>query len=92
MTITIFPATIKAAEAAMKEAFRQELMDDDGENRAVRCFLMLYGQQGVTALSMKRHMEASGFPYYPDWVSEAPGHLTKGGAQLWLRLLFALET
>lgn len=66
-------------------------IDDDGENRAVRCFLMLYGQHGVTAQSMKAHMVASGHPYWPDWVDEAPGHLTKGGAQLWLRLLFALE-
>jgi hypothetical protein len=69
----------------------RELLDVDGENRAVRAFLMLYGQRGVTAVSMKKHMEQMGYPYAPAWVEEEPGHLTKGGAQLWLRLLFALE-
>lgn len=69
----------------------RELLDTDGENRAVRAFLMLYGQQGVTAKSMQAHMEAMGYPYAPDWVDRSPGHLTKGGAQLWLRMLFDLE-
>lgn len=75
----------------MRAQRRDELLDDDGENRAVRAFLMLYGQQGVTAASMRCHMESMGYPYWPDWVDEQPGHLTKGGAQLWLRLLFDLE-
>lgn len=68
-----------------------DLIDDDGENRAVRAFLMLYGNNTVTAKAMKEHMIAMGFPFVPDWVEQSPGHLTKGGAQLWLRLLFALE-
>lgn len=67
------------------------LLDEDGENRAVRSFLMLYGQTGVTAESMKKHMTACGYPFAPDWVDRSPGHLTKGGAQLWLRMLFAME-
>lgn len=67
----------------------RELLDDDGENRAVRAFLMMYGTPGLTALKMKKHMIASGFPHYPDWVQDC--HLTKAGAQIWLRQLFALE-
>ena len=70
---------------------KRELLDDEGENRAVRGFLMLYGQPGVTAAQMKRHMERLGYPYAPDWVERSPGHLTKSGAQLWLRMLFDLE-
>lgn len=66
------------------------LLDIDGENRAVRSFLMLYGSN-PTATGMKAHMIACGYPFYPDWVERSPGHLTKGGAQLWLRLLFDLE-
>mgnify|MGYP003442956767 CR=1 FL=1 len=70
----------------------RELLDDDGENRAVRTFLMLYGTPGLTSTKMRDHMRASGFKdHSPDWVDQAPWHLTKGGAQHWLRLLFALE-
>ncbi len=71
----------------------RELLDpEDGENRAVRAFLMAYGcQPAITAEQMAQHMRRSGFDYVPDWVAEAPGHLTKGGAQLWLRMLFDLE-
>lgn len=71
----------------------RDLLDpDDGENRAVRAFLMAYGcQPSITAEQMAQHMRRSGFDVVPEWVAEAPGHLTKGGAQLWLRMLFALE-
>lgn len=74
---------------------RRELLDTDGENRAVRAFLMLYSSAsnpGPTAAQMASHMRAMGFDVVPDWVSDSPGHLTKGGAQLWLRMLFALES
>jgi hypothetical protein len=68
------------------------LMDDDGENRAVRCFLMQYGVPGLTTGAMRKHMERCGFSHWPEWVTEQDGeHLTKGGAQHWLRHLFALE-
>ena len=67
------------------------LLDDDGENRAVRAFLMLYGTPGLTAVKMRNHLRASGFDIWPVWVDSAPGHLTKGGAQHWLRMLFSLE-
>jgi hypothetical protein len=71
-----------------------DLLDpEDGENRAVRSFLACYGGAcGVTVIQMRDHMRRSGFPFWPDWV-EPMGreHLTKGGAQQWLRHLFALE-
>jgi len=69
------------------------LMDTDGENRAVRCFLMIYGAQSLTVGEMMKHMERCGYPLWPDWVAEAAptGHLTKGGAQHWIRHLFSLE-
>ena len=71
-----------------------ELMDSDGENRAVRAFLLLYGTNAKTTVGdMAVHLRRSGFPHWPDWVNtEHPvAHLTKAGAQLWLRHLLALE-
>ncbi|MGG4053501.1 hypothetical protein [Delftia tsuruhatensis] len=70
------------------------MLDDDGENQAVRMFLLLYGQPGLTVARMREHMEAAGWPQVPEWATkpEAQGHLTKAGAQSWLRHLFALET
>jgi hypothetical protein len=78
-----------------REATMRELMDDDGENRAVRSFLLLYGgASGVTVGAMKKHMSMSGWDgMWPEWVNaQEREHLTKGGAQHWLRHLFALET
>ena len=56
-------------------------------------FLLLYGQPGLTVARMREHMESAGWPQVPEWVTkpEAQGHLTKAGAQSWLRHLFALE-
>ena len=72
---------------------RINLLDDDGENRAVRMFLAAYGAPGLTVARMREHMESAGWPQVPEWVTkpEAQGHLTKAGAQSWLRHLFALE-
>lgn len=73
---------------------RADLLDDDGENRAVRSFLMQYGLQGLTVLRMRNHMELSGWhDCWPEWVNDPAneGHLTKGGAGDWLRFLFKLE-
>lgn len=66
---------------------------DDSENMAVRMFLALYGGQSwVTVKLMRDHLRNCGFAgEWPDWVNDADGHLTKGGAQDWLRYLFALE-
>jgi len=71
----------------------RELLDEDGENQAVRMFLMAYGEPGLTVARMRRHMELAGWPQAPEWATkpEAQGHLTKGGAQDWLRHLFSLE-
>jgi hypothetical protein len=71
----------------------RELLDTDGENRAVRSFLMRYGNgAGVTVKSMRLHMEMCGFPHWPDWAADMEHlYLTKAGAQLWLRHLFDLE-
>lgn len=72
----------------------RDLIDDDGENRAVRMFLAQYGcNPGTTIGQMRKHLEMSGFAHWPGWVDQVSqaGHLTKGGAQNWLRHLFALE-
>jgi hypothetical protein len=70
-----------------------ELIDkEDGENRAVRSFLMLYGGSSTTVKKMRDQLECSGFDgCWPEWAAKENGHLTKGGAQDWLRYLFALE-
>ena len=66
---------------------------DDGENMAVRCFLMFYGSNPTLTLGQMRfNMQHSGYPYYPEWVESAKDEtMTKAGAQLWLRYLFSLE-
>jgi hypothetical protein len=72
----------------------RDLLDTDGENLAVRWFLAMYGgTTSPTVGQMRRHLEACGFPCWPEWAA-APNddHLTKGGAQDWLRYLFELET
>lgn len=73
-----------------------ELIDiEDGENLAVRAFLLLYGGAcGVQVGVMRDHLTLSGYPgHWPEWAAKAtPGtHITKGGAQSWLRYLFSLE-
>ena len=86
------PLYAGAAPAAVAPCIKG-LLDEDGENQAVRTFLMLYGT-GLTVARMREHMELAGWPQAPEWAlkPEAQGHLTKGGAQSWLRHLFALET
>jgi hypothetical protein len=72
----------------------RDLVDqDDGENRAVRSFLALYGANTVSVGAMKAHMRAYGWDNcWPTWAEPMEReHLTKGGAQHWLRFLFALE-
>ncbi|MFJ3047015.1 hypothetical protein ACIPEN_14385 [Herbaspirillum chlorophenolicum] len=66
---------------------------EDGENQAVRDFLALYGcAGGISIKQMRDHMRRSGWKgCWPDWVDECDGHLTKAGAQSWLRHLFLLE-
>lgn len=68
---------------------------EDGENRAVRSFLALYGTSvGMSVGYMRKHLEMSGFDkHWPEWVGQKSDgeHLTEGGAHDWLRYLFALE-
>ena len=65
----------------------------DGENQAVRIFLMFYGNPGLTIGGMASSLRRAGWEHTtPDWaVNLAPQHLTKGAAQAWLRHLFKLE-
>lgn len=76
-----------------QSAMRQALVDDDGENKAVRWFLAAYLNPGMTIGVMKTHLKLSGYPLWPDWVERChpSEHLTKAGAQLWIRHLFSLE-
>jgi hypothetical protein len=77
----------------MKTTLENSALDAEGENKAVRSFLMLYGQPGLTVGQMKNHLSTCGFTSWPGWVENGPAgaHLTKAGAQLWLRHLFSLE-
>ncbi len=95
VTVDSFGVQKKTQEAitAIKQARSAPVQDAEGENKAVRSFLMLYGQPGLTVGQMKKHMTMSGFKSWPTWVeTEHDGaHLTKAGAQLWIRHLFALD-
>lgn len=69
----------------------KDLIDDDGENRAVRGFLLGL-EAGVTKFAtMRQHLTAYGFAHWPDHFNVAQGHITKAEQQEWLRHLFALE-
>lgn len=75
---------------------RSDLLDEDGENRALRSFLMQYGLPGLTVAAMAQHMRRSGWEseYWPTFarqVDNAGQHLTKAGAQIWIRHLLAME-
>jgi len=74
---------------------QRDLLDEDGENRALRSFLMQYGLPGLTVGAMRGHMKRSGWgaDYWPFFVSASnrDTHLTKGGAQVWIRHLLAME-
>lgn len=65
----------------------------DGENQAVRIFLMFYGNPGLTIGGMASNLHSAGFGHtVPDWALNAGSkHFTKGAAQAWLRHLFKLE-
>jgi len=71
----------------------KELLDDEGENQAVRSFLLMYGCcRSPSTKEMREHLRLAGFDgCWPDWAATDDHHLTKAGAQLWLRHLFALE-
>lgn len=73
----------------------RDLLDADGQNRAVRCFLRAYScDRSMSVAEMCQHMSRTGWHgAWPAWASEANGSdLTKGSAQDWLRHLFKMET
>jgi len=87
-------AILDAALATPAQAapVRSDLIDDDGENKAVRAFLSLYQNGATSVRKMVVHMAHLGWGNNPTWVTEALDEpLTKAGAQLWIRHLLALE-
>lgn len=73
------------------QAIEPELLDSDGENLAVRWFLAAYGGGVNNTKRMRDHLDACGYPYWPEQFADVDETLTKGGAQMWLRHLFSLE-
>lgn len=71
------------------------LLDDEGENQAVRSFLMQYScDRAVTVDQMRKHMDLCGWSgCWPEFVEKAGSkeHLTKAGAQIWIRHLIDME-
>jgi hypothetical protein len=68
------------------------LLDADGENQPLRAFLLAYGGGQNTIEGMRTHLQRSGYRcHWPHWASEGEGHLTKMGAQNWIRHLIAME-
>ena len=64
---------------------------EDNENQAVRAFLMLFGQPGLTTKQMRKHLIESGYPFWPDAFKDDDQHLSKQCAQFWLKYLFDCE-
>ena len=87
-----------AVQYLIKQAKREALLEaaQEEENEAVRMFLMYYGANGgITVNAMRENLFLAGFDgYWPGWVEEAENleHLTKAGAQSWLRHLFFATT
>lgn len=71
-----------------------KLVDTDGENLALRTFLLHYQNPGVTITAMRNALRRLGFDgCWPAFVDNAAefSTLTKGGAQVWIRHLISLE-
>lgn len=87
--------TTASTRATAAQPDQRDLLDEDGENRAVRTFLMQYGAPGLTIGAMRSHMTRSGWgeEVIPPFARSAYSaeHLTKAGAQIWIRHLFSLE-
>jgi hypothetical protein len=67
-------------------------VDEDGENQALRVFLMGYGGSVRTIEGMRDHLHDAGYDgHWPEWAKDSTGHLTKLGAQNWIRHLIAME-
>ena len=73
---------------------RTDLLDTDGENKAIRSFLRFCLKPGVTIGEMRGNMESAGWEgCWPDSIGAADWNstLTKFELQAWLRYLFGLE-
>ena len=73
---------------------RHDLIDTDGENKAIRSFLRFYLKPGISIGEMRDNMEGSGWDgCWPESIAAADWNstLTKFEVQAWLRHLFALE-
>lgn len=70
------------------------LIDDNGDNRAVHMFLAMYGNEDdVSVARMQIHLENYGFGgCSPDWAKTEKGVLTITRAREWIRHLFLIET
>lgn len=70
----------------------KDLLDGDGENRAVRAFLLGL-ELGIKFYGpMKVHMTRMGYPYWPEEFARLEDmHISKNAQQHWLRHLFDLE-
>lgn len=68
------------------------LVDQDGENMAVRAFLQQFQTRTrITSGEMAQHLKWCGFDFVtPEWAN-SDLHITAGEAQAWIRYLFALE-
>jgi hypothetical protein len=81
----------------MADELMRDLLAEDGENRALRTFLMQYScDRSVSVATMAQHMSRSGWsaeywPHFARQVDNAGKHLTKAGAQLWIRHLLNME-
>lgn len=70
----------------------KKLVEDDGENRAVRGFLLGLELGIKGSKQMKTHLKDYGTPYWPKhFESYDITHLSKFDKQEWLRHLFNLE-
>ena len=73
----------------------RKLVDDEGENRALRSFLLYYtGVRAPTIGEVCDNMQLAGWDgFWPDFVASSHdrAELTKAGAQLWIRHLLELE-
>lgn len=73
---------------------RHDLIDTDGENKAIRSFLRFYLKPGISIGEMRDNMEMAGWEgCWPESIGAADWYstLTKLETQAWLRHLFSLE-
>lgn len=84
-----------SADCRKQNNKRTDLLDSDGENRALRSFLRLYSpDRSITINEMRAQMDLAGWSleYCPDFARIGSSeHLTKSGAQIWIRHLFGME-